>query len=445
MTFTRRTIVRLAATAVAAPLLPGCAPTKGDDTAAATPTRSAEPAPWAAPGDEDAVAFTTGVQVGDATPESAIVAIRTAETALTVVVMEADGDAWVELDRVPVTAADGGAVVTLEGLAPDTAYALAVYADETRRTGVTRLRTAPTAGRIVQFGATSCLGDASPSFPSLGYVAQDALDFFLLLGDTVYADGASTLEAYRAYWNTVLAVPSVRSAFSSTSLVATWDDHELANNWSWDGMPQDRYDAALAAYRESLPQRPGPTGGIWRKLAWGPTLDLFVLDCRSERLDGHYISPEQMQWLEDELSASTARFKVILNSVPITNLTPMFASAELTDRWDGYPEDRARILQYLHDHAIPGVLWVTGDVHFASVAHVDAAGGVAESAWEVFVGPAGSPPNVLVDLFEENDQYTWLSSAWNWTRFTCEPGAGTILVEHVGEDGGVLNAVTLTL
>jgi hypothetical protein len=34
---------------------------------------------------------------------------------------------------------------------------------------------------------------------------------------------------------------------------------------------------------------------------------------------------------------------------------------------------------------------------------------------------------------------------WNWVRFTCDPGAGTIRVQHVGDDGLDLSDITLEL
>lgn len=446
MLLTRRSVVRLASVASFAPLLPGCTGEKeGDDTAEPTPTRSPEPPPWEAPGSEDLAAFASALRVGDATATGAVVSVRTAEPSLTLVVMEASGESWVELDRVPVTTGDGGAIVVLDGLSADTAYALAAYADDARRTGVVRLRTAPTEARVIQFGATSCLGTASPQYPSLAFVAADALDFFLLLGDTVYADDAATLEEYRAYWDAQVANTNVRAALASTSLVATWDDHEVANNWSAADLEKGQLEAALQAFREAMPQGAGPTGAIWRKLSWGPAVDVFVLDCRSERGDGHYISPAQMAWLQDGLATSTARFKIILNSVPITDLTPIFLTAEIDDRWDGYPEDRAAILGFIQEQAIGGVVWVTGDVHFAAVAHIDPAGGVAAGAWEVFVGSAGSTPMALVELYPEDEQYPFLSAAWNWARFTCDPGLGTVRVEFVGDDGAVFHDTTLTV
>ncbi|MFO0003851.1 MAG: alkaline phosphatase D family protein, partial [bacterium] len=145
-------------------------------------------------------------------------------------------------------------------------------------------------------------------------------------------------------------------------------------------------------------------------------LDLFALDCRGERRDGNYISPEQMAWLKAELSASTARFKVILNSVPITDLSAIFGTTQAMDRWQGYPAQREEILAHIRDDAVEGVLWITGDVHYAQIGRVDPAGGPGEDQWEVFCGPGGSTLNVLVEAFIGNEQYELLFAQWNYTR-----------------------------
>lgn len=460
MRVSRRRVLSLVPPAALGLLLPGC-PAKpgsddtgdtghtgdtGDTGATGAPARSPEPPPWDAPGAEDPALFPNGLRAGDARADAVVLSVRTSLETFTLVLMQGVGEAWEERDRVLVTAADGGAILVIEGLSADTPFACAVYLDpdtSPARSGVTRFRTAATSARVVQFGATSCLGDHSPEYPCLGFVAADQLDFFCHLGDFVYADGARTTEEYRAFYEATLAVPALRQSLDSTSVVATWDDHELANNWSWEEVDEAWYEAALGVFRETLPQTVGPTGGIWRSLSWGETLELFVLDCRSERRDGRYISEEQMSWLQEGLRASTARFKIILNSVPITDLTAIFGSAQAEDRWDGSPEERSAILGWIAEQGITGVLWVTGDVHFAAVTHVDPPGGPAEAAWEVFVGPAGATPNALVELYEPDAQYLWLSSAWNWARFTCDPVLGTIRVEHIGEDGSVLNDTTL--
>ena len=136
------------------------------------------------------------------------------------------------------------------------------------------------------------------------------------MGDTVYADNASTPDRYWDYWDFILKQKGVVDVCSSTSLVCTWDDHEVGNNWSF-GQPgiDAKVEMAFGAFSKAIPLRLGDYGyGIWRKLSWGKAVDVFVLDCRSERRDGNYVSAEQLDWLKNGLVESSARFKIVLNS-----------------------------------------------------------------------------------------------------------------------------------
>jgi alkaline phosphatase D len=396
------------------------------------------------------VAFAWGVQIGDATTSSAIVSVRTTEASVTLVLMRAVGETWEEIDRraglVPV---DDVVQITLDGLDADTAHAVAVYSEDlARRTPVGRFRTAlGTDGwRVVVFGATSCLGGNEP-WPNLSVAATEALDFFCLLGDTIYNDQDPDPYDLDGKWSAALSTEGLRALTASTSVIATWDDHEVENNWSYDdpGTPELAADA-LVAFRRGLPQGAGPDGSsIWRQLSWGPVLDVFVLDCRGERREGNYISVAQMDWLKAGLSASTARFKIILNSVPITDYTVLFGTAQDEDRWAGYPTQRSEILEHIRDNAIGGVLWLSGDVHFAQVGRVDPPGGAGEGMWEVLPGPSGSFLNAVVDLFGGDPQYPILFAAWNYARFTCDPDAGTVTVTFIGDDGGVIEETILSI
>lgn len=427
--------------------------TGGLDTGGAgvpAPERPPEPAPWSPPGPVDRSAFPTGVQTGDPLPDSILVSVRSADGPFSLRLVRAEGEAWV-----PDQALDGletdenGALVQVEltGLQPDTAYSVALQGAGGGWSRAARFRTALGAEgwRVLRIGATSCLGGNEP-WRSLSVAAGEGLDLFMLLGDTVYADGSVDLDDYRLFWRAALGTPGLTELSASTSLVCTWDDHEVDNNWDRAALPEGTFEAALTAFREALPQRRGPGGtGIWRSLRYGKTLELFVLDCRGERAEGRYISEEQLQWLQDGLLASDARFKLILNSVPITDLSAIFGAAGADDRWQGYPEQRERVLRHIEDNAITGVLWVAGDVHYPQVGAVDAAGGTAAGQVEVFTGPGGSFLNVAASLFVGNPQYQWVGYAWNWCRFTLDPGLGTVLVQFVDDAGGLLYETTLSL
>ncbi|MFU1923898.1 alkaline phosphatase D family protein, partial [Klebsiella pneumoniae] len=70
-------------------------------------------------------------------------------------------------------------------------------------------------------------------------------------------------------------------------------------------------------------QRQGRDGRIYRKVAYGPLLDVFVLDMRSYRGGNSanlqarrsaatdFLGREQLQWLKRELRGSRAQWKVI--------------------------------------------------------------------------------------------------------------------------------------
>ena len=83
-------------------------------------------------------------------------------------------------------------------------------------------------------------------------------------------------------------------------MLAQWDDHEVTNNW-WPGEPltapstaQEIHREECAAARGARPaapstntcrcarRRPKP-GRVYRKISYGPLLDVFMLDMRSYR------------------------------------------------------------------------------------------------------------------------------------------------------------------
>jgi alkaline phosphatase D len=373
--------------------------------------------------------------------------VETTGTSLTLVIMQGASESWVEVDRQDGLIPEAGHLnIELSDLSADTAWSVVFYDASGVRSAPARFRTAVSDGeqRVVVFGATSCLGGNRP-WPSLTRAAEERYDFFCLLGDTVYADGSQTTEDYQAHWNQAMSTEGMRDLTASTSLVVTWDDHEVANNFSMsDPNITAKFDIALERFGNALPRRPGQgIAGIWRKLSWGDVLDIFVLECRAERdpAQGIYLSPEQLSWLKDGLTASTARFKIILNSVPITDYFDALADLAEDDRWSGFPEQREEILSHTAD--IPGVLWISGDLHWGSINQVDPVGGIAADQYEVLTGPGGSFLNIAADLVVNREQYPVLFAAWNHTRFVCDPGTGVVVVSFIGDEGDVLHELEL--
>jgi len=416
------------------------------------PVRAPEPAPWSPTASVDLDAFGTGVAAGDVDASTALVHLRSDETGLSFVLVRGVDDTWEEVDRrADLDPDDGLFAISLTGLEPDTVYSYVFETADGRRSQVGRFRTAlaPDGQRQVVFGATSCLGSGDPTFAALGPAAEQGLDFMLLTGDAIYADGSKSLETYRELWRTATSTDTFRALLASTSVWATWDDHEVDNNWrlgeSDDALQktvtEEQLAAATLSYTEALPQHPGPNGGMWRQFTWGTVLDVFMLDCRGERnYDDEIISPEQLDWVTSGLRQSTATFKIVISSVHFTDHMAWMDIVEQEDRWQGYPEQRTALLEAIE--AAGNTLMISGDQHYGVVQHPGRAGDLGDDQWEVAAGPGGSAVFAAKALMEfaeaDMSQYPVMVEEYSCCRFTADPGTLTIRVEFIGSAGQLL-------
>jgi alkaline phosphatase D len=151
-----------------------------------------------------------------------------------------------------------------------------------------------------------------------------------------------------------------------------WDDHDYGTNDS-DKTFAGRADA-IRGFREYYPlpdDMPNPTAGIWHKFSYAQA-EFFLLDLRSQRdpnlsppgpeksmLDGDSIPDGQKQWLKDSLLASTARWKLILSSVPFNPTSKRIPH----DAWSGFNTERDELVAFMQAHAIQGVVFFSGDLH----------------------------------------------------------------------------------
>ena len=257
--------------------------------------------------------------------------------------------------------------------------------------------------------------------------ARDDLDFVLHLGDYIYeaaqrppasqTPGADigrpfeplnecvTLADYRTRYSQYRRDPDTQAMHRVHPLIATLDDHELADG-AWrggsiehrperDGPWADRRAAAFRARWEWLPARmPDPANPerVYRTVAFGDLVDLFLIDTRSRRDEpvsgagmtdpgrtqlGH----EQREWLLDGFDRSTARWRVLGNSSVLGHIWHETLAGEAqrplavvkligpdgrgpdVDQWDGYPAERATLLEHLRDQPVNDVVVLSGDVH----------------------------------------------------------------------------------
>ncbi len=405
---------------------------------------------------QDDSIFDMGIQSGASRPESILLWTHIGDGFGKNLVIwresDTEGSVWLVEDA-PITPGPVGFThVEVEGLAPCTWYSYAFVEGNTvdgitARTAVGRFKTAHPVGSrdIVRVGATSCTSFSYQPYTSLELTAGYDIDLFVHLGDQSYNDSDETLAEYRESWRRTLNDPGYRAIYPTTSMLATWDDHEVTNNWDPETIGDARRSFAEQSYFETLAVERQESGALWHSYRWGDTVEFFVTDNRGERrpstrtsADAQYISDEQMEWLQDGLLDSDAHFKVVFSSVPITNM-PGLWDLSPDDRWEGYASQRSELLDFITGNDIQDVYFLGGDFHIGFVGRVEPEG-PASRIWEIAAGPGANGPNPLAFLLNE-PQFEFSTNGFGTEFVTVlefDPIASSVRVLFTDVDGAVL-------
>ncbi len=429
--------------------------------------------------------FTHGVQSGDVTTDAGMIWTRTdrpAKVMMEVASTESFADArrLAPLDALPTS--DFAVKRLVQGLPADQDIFYRFTAADLNDVNavsdpiVGRFRTAPAARRSVRFAwsgdtAGQGWGIDDEGMRTYATMARHQPDFFIHSGDTIYADGAmqdevekdgkviwknttlidekrkvaESLDEYRGQWKYNLMDEHVRALNAICPTFFQWDDHEVVNNWSGskDLTADDRYSEksvpllaarSARAFHEMTPisYTPAEPGRVYRKIAYGPMLDVFFLDLRSYRGPNHasmetelsdrarVLGAEQMAWLKRELAASTAAWKVIACDMPIglivwDNWKEQAGAEGIANGDDGAAKGReleiAELLRFIKTAGIKNTVWFTADVHYTAAHYYNpdkAAFQDFDPFWEFVSGPlhAGTfGPNAMDMTFGPEVKY----------------------------------------
>ncbi len=275
-----------------------------------------------------------------------------------------------------------------------------------------------------------CSGDTRESykpFTVMNAVRAQHPDFFLHLGDTIYADRGGTAHQLAEFWAKYRANrddAATQLCFGETSTYVTWDDHEVADDYLPGNPLAPIGRRAFLDYwpiRRNLeePER------IYRSFRWGKALELFILDTRQyrDRKHGTMLGKSQKEWLFEGISRSEAIFKFIATSVPM--------AGGGSDRWDGYPRERAEILGYIRGEKISGVIFLSADLHSAAITRIPKSSGLRD----ITAGPLAAPLNRITSGTASQYEF-FLAENFNFAKITVDPKAGPVhaLVEFIDQD-----------
>jgi len=308
--------------------------------------------------------------------------------------------------------------VELRGLEPDRQYWYRFMAGgATSAVGRTRTAPAPSADmRRLKFAFASCQHFEQGYFGAYRHMAAEDIDLVVFLGDYIYESSwgrkhvrkhegpePTTLIGYRNRHALYKTDPDLQRMHALVPWLATWDDHEVDNDYAADqGEYLDadfikRRAAAYRAYYEHMPLERSmlPRAAdmrIYERFAFGQLAQFHLLDdrqyrhaqvCPTPKRGGgsnvvedsacpqrhepqrSLLGERQEQWLHEGLASSRARWNLLAQQTLMAQLDRSAGpgASFWTDGWDGYPAARRRLLDFIAQRKPANPVVIGGDVH----------------------------------------------------------------------------------
>jgi len=226
-------------------------------------------------------------------------------------------------------------------------------------------------------------------------IKKEAPNFFIFLGDNVYAD-TENMKRMRSRYGDLWTNPKFKSFRQDIPLLATWDDHDYGENDAGSEYPQkeESKNIFLDHFDPSNDKRRYQEGGIYTSYLLGPKgkrVHIILLDSRWSRsqlrkynfisnlfkrkligmgpyrpsLDqkGTILGKKQWSWLEKEFRKK-ADIRIIGTSIQLL--------AEFTgwEAWANIPHERTKLLNLIQKYSKTPTFLISGDVHRGEMAKV---------------------------------------------------------------------------
>ena len=306
-----------------------------------------------------------GPMLGRVTSDSVSIWLRTASAEEIEVRLSGKDDGIVKFGNIKTKSMDDfTGIVTFDDLKPNTLYQYQIGDAQ-----VGEVQTRPKEGTPAKFKVAFGGGAGFvPKWEGMwDKIRSEKPDAMLMLGDNVYIDQPEySLCQHYCYYRRQCR-PEWKRFTASVPIYSIWDDHDFATNDCNTGPHIDKpkwKPEVWNTFRQNW-VNPAYGGGPDQPGCW---YDFQIGDVHFIMLDGRYyrhrqgktmLGPIQKAWLLKKLANSKATFKVLASPVPFT---PGIKPGS-KDPWDGFPEERDEIFDFIADNEIEGVFLVAADRH----------------------------------------------------------------------------------
>ncbi len=325
---------------------------------------------------------------------------------------------------------------------------------------VGRTRTAAAEGMApLRLALASCQQYEQGYFAAYRHMAREDLDLVVHVGDYIYELSwgphhvrkhgtgiPTTLLEYRNRYALYKTDADLQAAHAAFPWLVTWDDHEVADDYTNDRSPlqadpeifKRQRGAAYRAFWEHMPlplsaKPKGPDATIYGGWRFGALADVIVLDDRQYRsrhacfegkrgaaLTGDCpdrVSPArtmfgaaQERWIDERLARRNGRWTIIAQQTLMAEVDRGRDGehAYWMDGWGGYPAARQRLIDAIVGHRVENPVVLGGDVHSFWVADLqrDAARPESPTVASEIVGTSitseGPNPQYVARLLAKN-------------------------------------------
>lgn len=356
--------------------------------------------------------------------------------------------------------------------------------------------------------------NADRIFKSIAQNLKDnqSTQFFMMIGDQIYADMisrhlpigmADTHEEFQDRYIDAFGARNLRKLMQNIPTYMILDDHEIEDNWSQDRLSKSRekrklFHLAITSYMNY--QDSHNPQNYYGKLFYNFTCHnypFFVLDVRTQKyrnidisngLDNHMLGrptidldhPNQLdiflEWLyqQQQENGNVPKFVVtpcVFVPSPIHERTEIQSQQTFDegDSWPAFPVTKRKILQFIIDHDIKNVIFLSGDIHNVNIAKMYFSSTDEHTQQKInnlsihsitssaFYWPwpfADGNPSDFVhdsslpgqkDTFYVNNNIKMDYQAWNFcqknhfTRVTLDRQKSKIIVKNFEDDGNLIN------
>lgn len=277
-------------------------------------------------------------------------------------------------------------------------------------------------------------------------MAKTPADFHVWLGDNWYTREVDYSTAwglnYRASRDRSL--PILQEFMAKMPQYAIWDDHDYGPNDA-DKSYILKEESRQVFKNYWLNPSYGENGkGIYSKVNYGD-VDLFLTDDRFFRSSDDlpdsvdakpsaaktYFGSEQMDWLKNALLGSRATFKIIVTGSQVLNPLNKYECMQ------HFSYEYNELMNFLAEHKISGILFLTGDRHHSEIIRMDRAS--LYPLYDITVSPytSGISKASGIEANNPNREPNTLVEAQNFAKisFSGKKNERTMKVEFIGLKG----------